>query len=205
MKNTPSDNTNSQIPSFLHSTVELGHLLWKNLVKPGDLAVDATCGNGSDTIFLAELVLKGTQGSVIAIDIQNKAIENTKARLLQELTPITIPQIEFICNCHSQLANILGKRKPKLIVYNLGYLPGYDKSIKTTQETTLQSIQAGLECLDEHGAISITCYPGHAEGAVEEETLINFSKQLDPRKWRTLFCRFTNRTLAPSLILIQKN
>jgi len=48
-------------------------------VKEGDTVVDATCGNGNDTAFLASLV--GENGRVFGFDIQDKAIANTTKKL----------------------------------------------------------------------------------------------------------------------------
>ena len=188
----------------MHSTVAFGHMLWQSMVKPGDLVVDATCGNGYDTLLLANLALTRELGSLIAIDIQEAAIENTKALLLEELCPLLIPHIELVQGCHSRIGEILSGRKPKLVTYNLGYLPNHDKTIKTDQATTVQSVMDALDCLADRGAVSITCYPGHQEGAIEEEKLIELTKGLSPRKWHTMFSRFINKKQAPSLLLIQK-
>lgn len=190
--------------SILRSTVSVGHTLWSNLVHPGDIVVDATCGNGHDTLFLAHLALQDGKGTVIAIDIQPQAIRTTKKLLQEQLDTAKQQYIEVHENCHSSITTLLASRKAALIVYNLGYLPGSDKIIKTMPQTTLAALAASLECLQDEGVVSITCYPGHTEGAEEEKALISFTEKLDQKQWRCLFFRFTNRREAPSLILIQK-
>jgi tRNA A58 N-methylase Trm61 len=61
------------------SLLELAHASVQRAVKPGSVAVDATAGNGNDTLFLAGLV--GTSGLVLAFDIQPEALEKTRAVL----------------------------------------------------------------------------------------------------------------------------
>ncbi len=51
----------------------------KERAGPGDCVVDATAGNGSDTLFLAQSV--GPRGRVFAFDVQAEALENTRRRL----------------------------------------------------------------------------------------------------------------------------
>lgn len=54
----------------------------QEVVKPGDLCVDATAGTGQDTVFLARLV--GERGQVLAYDIQEEALRQTGDRLKRE-------------------------------------------------------------------------------------------------------------------------
>ena len=43
-------------------------------IKPGDLCIDATMGNGHDTLFLSQLA--GPSGFVLAFDIQQAALDS---------------------------------------------------------------------------------------------------------------------------------
>ncbi|QHW33276.1 methyltransferase domain-containing protein [Paenibacillus rhizovicinus] len=61
------------------SVLGMAQRLVKERVAPGGVVIDATCGNGVDTQFLAELV--GPRGRVYAFDIQVDALERTRARL----------------------------------------------------------------------------------------------------------------------------
>ncbi len=169
---------------LFNSHLDLAHALWDQLVSPGDLVVDATCGNGHDTLALAEMGAR-----VVACDVQLEAIEATRARVQKY-------PVEFFHGCHSLLPEI----KAKLVVYNLGYLPGGDKQITTRVETTLKSITRFLDV----GAISITCYPGHSEGAREESALLEFTQALPAEEWSVSHIRWINRAVAPSLLLIQR-
>ena len=64
---------------MLKTALHFSRQLLAEVLQPGDIAVDATMGNGHDTLFMAECV--GKTGLVYAFDIQAQAIEATKARL----------------------------------------------------------------------------------------------------------------------------
>ncbi len=187
----------TQFPLFC-SHLDLAHSYWKALICPKgqDMALDATCGQGYDSVFLASLGLR----KLFIFDIQKKALEITKSKL--ENCSI---ELSFFELCHSKIDTVIPKESLKLIVYNLGYLPGSDKQIKTVPKTTLESVQTALDLLQPGGAISITCYPGHEEGALEENALVAFSKSLASSSWNVCYHQFLNRKAAPSLLLIQKH
>ena len=189
----------SQFPLF-NTPIDLAHHFWKGLlITSGDVAIDATCGNGKDSLALAQL-LQPLDGKLLCIDIQEKAIENTRALLQKEL-PDFARNVHFYQQSHEKLP---ATNAVKLIVFNLGYLPSGDKSLTTKVDSTLQSIQNALEILSLGGVISITCYPGHLEGKKEEEALLKYLSNLDPIHF--CFTRFfwSNRNASPSLFLVQK-
>lgn len=188
---------------LFHSHIDLAHNYWKDLITPGDTVIDATCGNGYDTLILAELALTQNAGTLYALDLQTIAIENTRQKLQNQLSSDIYTRIHFIQGCHSQFPKEIIPRSTKLITYNLGYLPSGDKKKTTTVVTTLQSIQHGLDLICNGGAISITIYPGHLEGKEEEDSLLQCSSLLDPKKWSSCYHRWTNRRNSPSLLLIQ--
>ncbi|MFP6763154.1 MAG: FAD-dependent oxidoreductase, partial [Planctomycetaceae bacterium] len=97
-------------------------------VDPGATVIDATAGNGHDTLFLAELV--GPQGMVFAFDVQVQAIEQTRSRLEQAgVTNVTL------LNCsHADMTDAVPRPHHKLVsavMFNLGFLPGGDHSLTT--------------------------------------------------------------------------
>lgn len=172
------------------------HCSWEKIVIPGDIVIDATVGNGHDTFFLAQL-LQG-QGQVIGYDIQPKALAQTQKRL-EELPEAWRESVILKLQCHANFS----ETGVKLIVYNLGYLPGGDKSITTQKGSTLLSIQSALSCLTGDGAISITCYPGHAEGALEQAAIMDFLKTLPTDQWNICHHVWLNRPLSPTWIWMQ--
>ncbi len=169
---------------------------WEDHLTPSDLAIDATCGNGHDTLFLSKLL---PLGAVFAFDIQQQAIQNTKTLLGQ-----SAPHVFLHHRSHAEWDEMVFPKRPRLIIYNLGYLPKGDKQITTQTETTLKSIQSGLNLLETDGAMSITCYPGHEEGAREEEAIKRFLATIPSQDWVVCHHQFVNRTNAPSLFWILK-
>ncbi|MCI5052916.1 MAG: methyltransferase domain-containing protein [Simkaniaceae bacterium] len=167
------------------------HEFWSSHVKPGDHIIDATCGNGHDALFLANL----SPGSLHLFDIQPEALAATHHRLfhLKDL------------NAHYYLAsheNFPELPPISLIVYNLGYLPTANKAITTCTSSTLRSIKSALTLLKPGGMITITCYPGHLEGEDESNALKKFIPTLSNCESYTYF--FTNNLKNPFLIKIIK-
>lgn len=182
--------------------LNLAKKYWKALLSPRDLVVDATCGNGQDTLYLSHLV---PEGIVFSFDIQQEALSNAELLLKSHLPPEQLQRVFLVLQSHAKWEAISFPFPPKLIVYNLGYLPGGDKQITTKTVTTLESIKKGLSLLDSKGALSITCYPGHPEGALEEKEILDFFSSLPFKDWMICHHRFINRSNAPSLFWVSKN
>src|SRR5690606_8250875 len=64
---------------MLPSILSLSKQLIRQALQPGNAAVDATVGNGHDTLFLAETV--GAAGRVYGFDIQAEALQAARRRL----------------------------------------------------------------------------------------------------------------------------
>jgi hypothetical protein len=171
------------------------HNYWRLFVRPGYRVIDATVGNGHDTLFLAQL-LKG-EGELIGYDIQLEALDQAKLRL-QTLSDAELKMITLKCRSHASFE----EEYANLIVYNLGYLPGGNKRITTCVETTLQSLKDALH-IAKGGAISITCYPGHEEGRREQGAVLDFLKTISPSEWQVCFHEWLNRPLSPTLLWLQ--
>jgi hypothetical protein len=178
--------------------LSLAHETWQKFLRPGDGAIDATCGNGHDTLFLAKLLLDHPESFLAAIDLQQQAIDQTNKLLKNNLTDLSRLLLER--RCHADLASLNLPKKPRLIVYNLGYLPGGNKNITTQTEKTLISLTEALSLIEKDGALSITCYPGHEEGAREEKAIESWASRLNPLRWRASFQRVINRPSAPSFL-----
>ncbi len=173
--------------------LSFNHFIWKQHLKKDSIAIDATCGNGLDSLFLAPLVTK-----LHVLDIQEEALNKTK-KLLNDFS-----NVSYLLQCHSTFPKEIIPKTPSLIVYNLGYLPGGNKSITTKSSTTLQSIENALNIIHPDGLISITLYPGHEEGKKEEVVILDFVKGLDKKLWTVSHHEWINRRLAPSSLLIQR-
>ena len=178
------------------SHLQQAHLTWNHWLQEGDWAIDATCGNGHDTLKLRELV--GATGGVIALDIQEEAIESAIRRA-------SAPNVHFFCQSHTTFPSLSEQHPIRLIVYNLGYLPGGEKDKTTLRETTLASLKSALSLVSPGGLVSLTLYPGHPEGAAERTFLLDYVATLDPGEFIVSHTSWENRNAAPSLLIIQKN
>ncbi|NBB78866.1 MAG: methyltransferase domain-containing protein [Verrucomicrobia bacterium] len=144
---------------------EIVHAKLAESLQAGDLAIDATAGNGHDTCFLAGKV--GADGRVIAIDIQEAALAATGQRL--EATGFA-DRVELLLGDHAQELNALVQTKAGLaaaVVFNLGYLPGGDKSIKTAADQTRLALSSARDLLRSGGMLCVTAYRGHPGGPEE--------------------------------------
>lgn len=186
--------------SLFQTHLEFSKFFLEQKIQPTSIAIDATCGNGFDTLFLCERI---ALGKIYSIDIQEEAILKAKKKVLETLGEIP-SNLFFFNQSHEEFPAEIPTGSVDLILYNLGYLPGSDKKVKTYFESTLSSVKAALKLLAKGGLLSITCYSGHLEGEIEESGLKSFLKGLLPEEFCYTHVFFANRTKAPSLILIQK-
>ncbi len=178
----------------------LAHLIWKDFLRPGMTVIDATAGNGNDSLFLARCVLTPNSGWVHAFDIQEEAISQTRKKLEENLP---LPHQKRF-TLHHQSHEVFPKDlSPSLIVYNLGYLPHGDPTKTTLTNTTLNSCKNALNILAPKGLLSITTYPGHPEGSKEKSALFDWLSTL------TAYAIFhhapLNRPNHPSFITLRKH
>jgi len=150
-------------PTWPPRPTALAHWLASRSLVAGDTAVDATCGNGHDTLMLARLV--GPSGSVTAIDIQPAALDMTRNALAA--AAMDDGRVRLVNDCHSRLGASVAPESAAWIMFNLGYLPGGDRAITSRAVTTCRALDAAVAALRPGGRLAVTSYPGHAEGALE--------------------------------------
>jgi len=183
---------------FLNA-VEFSHYLLKKEVKVGAVVVDATAGNGHDTKFLANLV--GKKGEVYAFDIQQEALDNT-ADLL-EINSLA-KQCKLINSDHAEIDKYIEEDLDS-VIFNLGYLPGGNKEIITKSESTITALKKSLELLKVTGLIILVIYSGHQGGEKEKESILDYSSNLDYKKYNVLNYKFLNQPgPPPEIIAIKK-
>lgn len=192
--------------------------------------LDATAGNGHDTVFLAEML--SSQNLLLACDIQEQALHNTLQRLSKHHFTAHTPQQSCIL-LHQQLTALLPQplppqtaaQQPTILLlhenhvalathiqqsarplggalFNLGYLPGADKNITTQTNTTLQAVKLLLSALAPQGILALHCYTGHAGGMDEYQALHHLSISLPPREWRVFSGQDANRDRASEILLV---
>lgn len=188
------------IHMFDLTVTERCHRILAEYIKEGDIAVDCTAGNGHDTLFLARAV--GEAGRVYAFDVQKEAIENT-SRLLTE-NGIDMSMVSLIQDSHANLDEYLqvDSPRPNIIMYNLGYMPGGDHTITTTETDTLKSLEIALDLVTPGGIITVIAYPGHAEGAREMRAIKTLLSSLPTAQFEVVTITQDNRKNAPVLFLI---
>lgn len=180
---------------MLKTAMHYSHELLSEVVTIGDHVVDATMGNGHDTLFLAKLV--GVGGRVDAFDIQKAVLLATKEKLAAHPEGVAV---NLHLTGHENVADYLQGEKIKAAIFNLGYLPQSDKQIITLPQTTKKSLDALLAHLQPKGRIIIVCYYGHPGGREELETIQAYCSDLPQKQYNVLAYQFINQKNQPPLL-----
>lgn len=176
---------------YLGNITDLSHHIIENYVESKGVALDGTLGNGGDCDFLSNHFEK-----VYAFDIQKSAIEEYKKKEKSN--------VSLILDSHEHIDKYV-KEGIDAAIYNLGFLPGGDKSITTMTNSTLKSVESGLNLLNNGGILIIAVYVGHEEGAKEGEALLKYTKELPKNKYGVMLHKVINRSeLSPYMLVIEK-
>ncbi|HHT47132.1 MAG TPA: methyltransferase domain-containing protein [Firmicutes bacterium] len=165
-------------------------------VSEGEQVVDATCGNGRDTLFLAELV--GEKGKVFSFDIQAEALSKTR-RLLEANNLLS--RVHLIQSGHEHIQDYV-HGKIAAVMFNLGYLPGGDHKIVTRPDTTVAALSKSLQLLRTGGIVTIVVYSGHKGGREEKDTLLNYCSRLNQDQFTVLHYTIINQINEPPSLLV---
>lgn len=189
---------------ILRPVLQAAHEMVGAALTPGAYAVDATVGNGHDTLFLARAV--GPAGTVIGFDVQQAAISATRTRL-QEAG--VADRVQLVQRGHEHLLHHVpeaAKGKVRAVTFNLGYLPGAeDRSIITRPSSTVAALSASTEVLAPGGLISVVLYRGHPGGLEEAEAVLTWGAALPQTAWSVLSYHFVNqRGVPPALLAIER-
>lgn len=180
----------------LKGIINYSHYLIENCADEGDTVIDATCGNGHDTLFLSKLV--GDNGHVFAFDIQSQAIETTHQLLAQE----DRDNVTLILDNHANIGQYIETdTKISAAIFNLGYLPRSDKSVITKGETTIVALEEILLRLKRKGIVVLVVYHGHDGGEKEKEIILKHVVRLDQKKYNVLKYGFINQKNNPPFII----
>lgn len=187
---------------ILPTVVEWSHWIVARVLGPGDCALDATVGHGHDLVMMAQRV--GASGCVIGCDIQQRAIDSARANAESKGVA---DRVRLHLESHEHLDRIAaaeGIGSFRAIMYNLGYLPGGDKSIRTRIETTIPSLGKALGLLAAGGVMTIVSYRGHEGGAEEAEAIVRWCRKLPPHLYECTEYSAIFPDLAPLGIAIAK-
>lgn len=146
---------------------ERAHQIVRDVLRPGDVAIDATVGNGHDTRFLIDCV--GPTGHVYGFDVQADAIDH--ARPILGAANVTL----LLAN-HAEMTALLPDVRGKVgaVMFNLGYLPGADKAVTTQAESTVRAADSALSLLRPGGVLTALAYRGHPGGREEADAVRAF-------------------------------
>lgn len=182
-------------PSF--SALDIIQKVIREHVQEGDLCIDATAGRGNDTVFLSELV--GPTGKVLAFDIQEDAVNSTRA-LLEEKG--FSDRAEVFLQSHSEMGSHAQAGTVSCITFNFGWLPKGDHNIFTRKETSIPAIEAGLELLADGGIMTLIIYYGRETGFEEKDALLSFFPTIDSSKYTVVEMPFVNRNNCPPIPIV---
>ena len=172
----------------------MAHDFLAQVITKDDVVVDATMGNGYDTLFLAKLAKQ-----VYAFDIQEQALEKTSQRLQEA----GLSNAELILQGHETVDQFV--TEVKAAIFNLGYLPSADKSIITQPQTTIEALEKLCQVLVKGGRIAIMIYYGHEGGDIERDAVLDFVSQLPQQEYTATIYRTLNQiNNPPFLVMIEK-
>lgn len=187
-------------PLFPPRPTALAQAILRPMIRSGDLVIDATAGNGHDTVFLADCV--GAAGKVLAFDIQEAAILSAKSRVAEAGFA---ERVEFFRESHGEMAARAPEESATVVMFNLGYLPGKDHELTTESAGTLTALAAATRLLKPGGVLSVVCYPGHPGGAAEATAVESWLAAHAAQGWRiTRYGAIGTRRPAPFLLLAGK-
>lgn len=176
---------------------QLAHQILADRIPEGSVVIDATAGNGHDTLFLAGKV--GLTGKVLAFDVQEAAIVSAKSRIAEAGYQ---DRVAWHCESHARMSDHAAPRSVSVVMFNLGYLPGENHQLTTRTDETLLGLAAAEILIGRNGALSVVCYPGHEEGAGESKAVAKWMESLTQRGWRLARYQMTGtREPAPFLMI----
>lgn len=195
---------NQTPPATKHKALRItamNHVMIKEYIKPGSEVIDATAGNGHDSIFLLKQIDPG--GTLYAFDTQAAALENTKNRI-ENLILNSDTKFHLINDSHGNIHQYI-KGPADAAVFNLGYLPGSDHTVTTTWNELYKALNAlTLHLIKPGGIISIISYSGHQGGKEEQEKIFHFLEELPANKFSVHITKKWNAIKSsPVLILIE--
>ncbi len=173
----------------------------KQQINPGDLCIDATMGNGNDTLLLCQLT--GPEGHCLAFDIQDTALANTRTLLTANQIPAS--SYTLLQESHENMAAHAKAESVSAIVFNLGYLPSGDHALATHAASTLPALEQSLALLKKEGLLVVCIYSGGDSGFAERDAVLDWLKGLDPKKYLVIVSEYYNRPKNPPIpVLVVK-
>ncbi len=172
--------------NYVHRNIKLYGLNNTNII-------DATCGNGNDTLYLSTLFPKA---NIYSFDIQSIAIESAKIKCREN------NNIQFILDSHENINKYVNDNL-SLVVFNLGYLPRGNSKITTIASSTIKALNVAMNLLNNGGAIVITLYRGD-ENIEETVKVLDFLEKINKDFYIVSKYDLINLNNNPFNIVIEK-
>lgn len=186
----------------LSSVLDAAHEWAAECLRPGGIAIDATVGNGHDTLFLIRQV--GESGRVVGFDVQAAALEATRARVEREASTAA-GALRLVHTGHESMTTEISPShhgSVDAVMFNLGYLPGGEHSLTTQPETTRQALAASIDVLRPGGRVTVVVYPGHEGGGEEARAVDAWAAALPQKTYRSLSYAFVNQSNDPPRLMV---
>lgn len=188
-------------PLFPPRPTALAQEILRPMIRPGDLVIDATAGNGHDTVFLADCVSE--TGRVLAFDVQEAALVSARSRVV---AAGFAGRVDFFNQSHAEMEARAEVRSVAVVMFNLGYLPGENHDLTTESTGTLLALKAAARLLKPGGVLSVVCYPGHLTGAAEAMAVEAWLADHAAHGWRIAkYGAIGTRRPAPFLLMAGKD
>lgn len=172
----------------------------KDHVKEGDICIDATAGNGWDSLLLSRCC--GKTGRVTSFDIQPMAVSRTKDRLLENAP---WKNWRVVLDSHRNMDLYEEPGTVSCITFNFGHLPGGDSFVSTNPAASIQALSLALDLLRPGGLLSLCIYNGPDAGFEEKDSILPWLQKLDLRKYLVILSQYYNRPGNPPMpVLITK-
>lgn len=179
---------------ILLPAVSMAQCLLRPVLARATAVIDATVGNGHDTLFLAQCT--PPQAAVVGFDIQAQALDAAR-RLLAEHG--LSRKVRLIADNHAAMrAYVSGP--VDAVMFNLGYLPGGDHAITTVGSTTVAALAQAVALLRPGGVITVVAYTGHAGGAAEAAQVMAFLAGLPQRNFAAMHYGAINQAHQPPVL-----
>lgn len=179
-----------------HKVLDFAHRVVARVLRAGDHAIDATAGNGHDTLRLARAV--GTGGRVWAFDIQAAALNSTRQRIWEEGWG---DRVTLVRESHARIGDYVSKGV-RVAVFNLGYMPGGNRSVLTRPGSTLEALKSASDLVVPRGRVVIVVYTGHPGGKQEGEAVRRWAGGQAAQGWSVVRYSFSGREGAPPEVLV---
>lgn len=182
---------------MIRKMTDFNAILWGAYLKRGMCVLDATLGNGHDAVMIKSYI--GDEGHLYGFDVQERALSISAEKLK------AFQNVSLFLASHDTVDQQIPKDVLDAAIYNLGFLPGGDKTQTTQCMSSLLSIQKVLYLLKVGGVLSVTFYPGHHEGKQEAEVITAYLKSLDAKRYHVMSNCYTNQSEeAPFTIWVEK-